>query len=98
MVGGDRFAAGPAYGFLTGETPQQAVEYGAAHGATAMTTPGDTSMAGAPGRDISTPEGLREAHREGLFQSGCTKLVRDTVDIVRGMPADTCGSLQRPDE
>jgi 2-dehydro-3-deoxygluconokinase len=25
--------------------PQQAVDYGAAHGALAMTTPGDTSMA-----------------------------------------------------
>ena len=27
------------------EDPQQAVEYGAAHGALAMTTPGDTTMA-----------------------------------------------------
>jgi 2-dehydro-3-deoxygluconokinase len=43
--GGDSFASGLAYGFLTGKTPQQAVEYGAAHGALAMTTPGDTSMA-----------------------------------------------------
>lgn len=43
--GGDSFASGLAYGFLAGETPQQAVEYGAAHGAMAMTTPGDTSMA-----------------------------------------------------
>jgi 2-dehydro-3-deoxygluconokinase len=32
------------YGFLSGKTPQEAVEYGAAHGALAMTTPGDTSM------------------------------------------------------
>ena len=43
--GGDSFASGLAYGFLAGKTPQQAVEYGAAHGAMAMTTPGDTSMA-----------------------------------------------------
>jgi 2-dehydro-3-deoxygluconokinase len=43
--GGDSFASGLAYGFLSGKTPQQAVEYGAAHGAMAMTTPGDTSMA-----------------------------------------------------
>ena len=43
--GGDSFASGLAYGFLAGKTPQQAVEYGAAHGALAMTTPGDTSMA-----------------------------------------------------
>ncbi len=43
--GGDSFASGLAYGFLSGKTPQQAVEYGAAHGALAMTTPGDTSMA-----------------------------------------------------
>lgn len=43
--GGDSFASGLAYGFLSGKTPQEAVDYGAAHGALAMTTPGDTSMA-----------------------------------------------------
>ncbi len=43
--GGDSFASGLIYAFLTGEDPQLAVEYGAAHGALAMTTPGDTSMA-----------------------------------------------------
>ena len=43
--GGDSFASGLAYGFLTSGDPQQAVELGAAHGALAMTTPGDTSMA-----------------------------------------------------
>ncbi len=42
--GGDGFASGLAYGFLEGKGPQEAVEYGAAHGALAMTTPGDTSM------------------------------------------------------
>ncbi len=43
--GGDSFASGLVYGFLTTGDPQQAVDYGAAHGALAMTTPGDTSMA-----------------------------------------------------
>lgn len=43
--GGDSFASGLVYGFLAGKTPEQAVNYGAAHGALAMTTPGDTSMA-----------------------------------------------------
>lgn len=43
--GGDSFASGLIYGLLTTGDPQQAVEYGAAHGALAMTTPGDTSMA-----------------------------------------------------
>ena len=43
--GGDSFASGLAYGFLKTGDPQKAVEYGAAHGALAMTTPGDTSMA-----------------------------------------------------
>lgn len=43
--GGDSFASGLIYGFLTGQGAQRAVEYGAAHGALAMTTPGDTSMA-----------------------------------------------------
>ncbi|MDP9128378.1 MAG: sugar kinase [Pseudomonadota bacterium] len=42
--GGDGFASGLAYGFLENKGPQAAVEYGAAHGALAMTTPGDTSM------------------------------------------------------
>ncbi|PJI94710.1 sugar kinase [Luteimicrobium subarcticum] len=43
--GGDSFASGLAYGFLSGGTVAEAVELGAAHGALAMTTPGDTSMA-----------------------------------------------------
>ena len=43
--GGDSFASGLAYGFLAGRGADWAVECGAAHGALAMTTPGDTSMA-----------------------------------------------------
>ena len=43
--GGDSFASGLIYGFLTGRGPQWAVDCGAAHGALAMTTPGDTTMA-----------------------------------------------------
>ncbi|MCW5952762.1 MAG: sugar kinase [Propionibacteriaceae bacterium] len=43
--GGDSFASGLIYGLLAGEDLQTAVEYGAAHGALAMTTPGDTTMA-----------------------------------------------------
>jgi 2-dehydro-3-deoxygluconokinase len=43
--GGDSFASGLIYGFLTGKGPQWALECGAAHGALAMTTPGDTTMA-----------------------------------------------------
>jgi 2-dehydro-3-deoxygluconokinase len=43
--GGDSFASGLFYGFMQFNDPQKAVEYGAAHGALAMTTPGDTSMA-----------------------------------------------------
>lgn len=43
--GGDSFASGLIYGFLSSNDPAKAVEYGAAHGALAMTTPGDTSMA-----------------------------------------------------
>jgi 2-dehydro-3-deoxygluconokinase len=42
--GGDSFASGLIYGFLSGQDPQWAVECGAAHGALAMTTPGDTTM------------------------------------------------------
>jgi 2-dehydro-3-deoxygluconokinase len=43
--GGDSFASGLIYGLMMGNGPQWAVECGAAHGALAMTTPGDTSMA-----------------------------------------------------
>jgi 2-dehydro-3-deoxygluconokinase len=43
--GGDSFASGLIYGLMTGRGPLWAVECGAAHGALAMTTPGDTSMA-----------------------------------------------------
>ena len=43
--GGDSFASGLIYGFLSEQGPQWAVECGAAHGALAMTTPGDTTMA-----------------------------------------------------
>jgi 2-dehydro-3-deoxygluconokinase len=43
--GGDSFASGLIYGILSGQQPGWAVECGAAHGALAMTTPGDTSMA-----------------------------------------------------
>jgi 2-dehydro-3-deoxygluconokinase len=43
--GGDSFASGLIYGLLAGKGPQWAVDCGAAHGALAMTTPGDTTMA-----------------------------------------------------
>jgi 2-dehydro-3-deoxygluconokinase len=44
--GGDSFASGLIYGLLVHGDLHTAIEYGAAHGALAMTTPGDTSMAG----------------------------------------------------
>jgi 2-dehydro-3-deoxygluconokinase len=43
--GGDSFASGLIFGLLDGRGPQQALEYGAAHGALAMATPGDTTTA-----------------------------------------------------
>ena len=43
--GGDSFASGLVYGLMTTGDAQAAVNYGAAHGALAMTTPGDTTMA-----------------------------------------------------
>ncbi len=43
--GGDSFASGLVYGLMTADDAQKAVNYGVAHGALAMTTPGDTSMA-----------------------------------------------------
>ena len=51
--GGDSFASGLIYGLMTTENAEMAVNYGAAHGALAMTTPGDTSMA-----SIDEVEGL----------------------------------------
>ena len=43
--GGDSFASGLIYGLMQFNDPQKAIEYGAAHGALAMTTPGDSSTA-----------------------------------------------------
>ena len=51
--GGDSFASGFIYGMMAFNDPSRAVEYGAAHGALAMTTAGDTSMA-----DLSEVENL----------------------------------------
>ena len=56
--GGDSFASGLIYGFLAGKGPQWAVECGAAHGALAMTTPGDTTM-------VTLDEVLRVMQRTG---------------------------------
>ncbi|MCR5592092.1 MAG: sugar kinase [Lachnospiraceae bacterium] len=53
--GGDSFASGFIYGLMEKNDPKQAVEYGAAHGALAMTTPGDTTMA-----DLKEVEGIME--------------------------------------
>lgn len=50
--GGDSFASGFIYGLLEGKDPSWALECGVAHGALAMTTPGDTTM-------VTLPEVLR---------------------------------------
>ena len=42
--GGDGFASGFTYGFLTGKSPQECVDLGVAHGAMLMSTMGDTSQ------------------------------------------------------
>lgn len=46
--GGDSFASGFLYGLLSGESALRALQYGVAHGALAMSTPGDTTMARLP--------------------------------------------------
>ena len=61
--GGDSFASGLIYGLMETQDPQKAVEYGAAHGALAMTTPGDTSMA-------------RKAEVEKLMGGGSARVQR----------------------
>jgi 2-dehydro-3-deoxygluconokinase len=61
--GGDSFASGLIYGLMVQGDPQKAVEYGAAHGALAMTTPGDTSMA-------------TRAEVEKLIKGGSARVVR----------------------
>jgi 2-dehydro-3-deoxygluconokinase len=43
--GGDSFASGFLYGLLSDRDPQWALDCGVAHGALAMSTPGDTTMA-----------------------------------------------------
>ncbi len=50
---------------------------------------GSTVCAELLGCDISTAEGLVEARQKGLFQTRCTGLVRDAVEIVQDMLADS---------
>ncbi len=61
--GGDSFASGLVFGLLEYGNAEKAVNYGAAHGALAMTTPGDTSMAS-----------LKEV--EKLMEGGNARVVR----------------------
>jgi len=61
--GGDSFASGCIYGFLSEKDPQYCVDLGAAHGAHAMTTPGDTSTAS-----------LKEVER--IMKGGSARVVR----------------------
>ncbi len=61
--GGDSFASGLQFGFMAKNDPQAAVDYGAAHGALASTTPGDTSMA-------------TQKEVEKLMQGGSARVVR----------------------
>jgi 2-dehydro-3-deoxygluconokinase len=61
--GGDSFASGFFYGLLEGMAPDEALAYGVAHGALAMTTPGDTSMAAL-------------AEVEALVRGGSARVVR----------------------
>lgn len=61
--GGDSFASGLIYGLMTTGDVEKAVNCGAAHGALAMTTPGDTSMA-------------RKAEVENLMNNGSARVQR----------------------
>ena len=46
---------------------------------------GSTACLDLLGCDISTPQGLEHARQSGLFQSRCTKLVRDAVALIEGL-------------
>ncbi len=61
--GGDSFASGLIYGLMEQKTPDEAVNYGAAHGALAMTTPGDTTAAS-----------LKEVQR--IMKGGAARIIR----------------------
>ena len=61
--GGDSFASGLVYGLLETGSLQRAVDLGAAHGALAMTTPGDTSMATLPEVIALADGGSARVHR-----------------------------------
>jgi 2-dehydro-3-deoxygluconokinase len=43
--GGDGFSSGFIYGLLAGDSPEEALKLGWAHGALLTTFPGDTTMA-----------------------------------------------------
>ena len=91
--GGDSFASGLIYGFLAGAGPQQAVDYGAAHGALAMTTPGDTSMA--------TLAEVKKAHGRRQRAGGAMNPTMDTSPATcrrrrRTTPASPAGRPRAP--
>jgi C_GCAxxG_C_C family probable redox protein len=54
---------------------------------------GSLVCSGLLGCDLSTPEGLAEARQKGLFQSRCTKLVRDAVETVQDLLAGGLGRV-----
>ena len=83
--GGDSFASGLIYGFLAEKGPQWAVDCGAAHGALAMTTPGDTTMA-TPRRGGAGDEGRRGA-RAALSLRGPQEKTMDKKAVLERLTA-----------
>ena len=78
--GGDSFASGLIYGLMEGKSPEQAVNYGAAHGALAMTTPGDTTTA--------TLERSREGDERSRSQSRAVNSPKIGGTEQHGLKAD----------
>ena len=90
--GGDSFASGLIYGLLTGKHLQWAVQCGVAHGALAMTTPGDTSMASL-GRSGASDEGRAQRELRGeATKPPKTRLFRPRakIQVFRTAVSNTC--------
>ena len=101
--GGDSFASGLIYGLMTFGDAQQAVNYGVVHGALAMTTPGDSSMASLKevqakvhGAGARLQICAKITYRRAVRFEGCTSVQICTADLVarlRGSLAQLSGCI-----
>ena len=92
--GGDSFASGLIYGLMTTGNAETAVNYGAAHGALAMTTPGDTTMVNK--KESGSSYGRRRSQGKTIRQNNNKKQVLQSAGFFKQKPAFFVEDFQGP--